>query len=306
MNRTENLFRNDYFREVALYYDRVMKASFEFCSSHNILTVPLPANTSMVSCPSSTGSDTSSCEIVKTNDQGKSYLNDSTQFMLELLARLTGRNVFSLTPCYRTDLPDETHLSMFYYAEFEIHGYLEDAMRLAEQYVRLVGSKFVPDLNLTFDRITLDDACEILEDEDVKQEGGVRRVTRAGERALIDYFQGPVWLMYPDSRATPFFQAFHHNGYSSLAADLLMGVGETIGLGQRHSTVERLEEALLLHNLDPEPYKDYIDMRNQSSTTTSTSGFGAGIERLLMFILGKNDIRELVIFPRDNYKRPYL
>ncbi len=255
INYTQLLFKRKFPRTLALAYDLIMKLSAEFCSVNNILTIPLPANTSIVSCPSSTGSDTTPVEIRKMNDGQLSYMNDSTQFMLELLARLTGKGVFSLTPCYRNDLPDKTHLSMFYHAEFEIHGTLEDAIAFAERYIKSIAYGFTQYLQIkrfntktlsdiiaekVFDRIIFDEACNILGNECIEHIRGFRRLSRDSEKRLINYFGGPVWVMYPDRMGTPFFQAFHENGHSSLAADLLMGQGETVGLGQRHTTCEEL------------------------------------------------------------------
>lgn len=321
-NQTELLFKNKFPKTLALAYDQIMKQSLIFCMAHDILTIPLPANTSIVSCPSSTGSDTTPVGIRKLNDGQLSYLNDSTQFMLELLARLTGKGVFSLTPCYRNDLPDKTHLSMFYHAEFEIHGKLEDAMAFAEGYINTIAHRLMPYLrenkcktrhivdiasaskNEIFKRVTFDEACSIIGDKHVEYSEGFRKISRDAERELIKYFDGPVWLMYPDSLGTPFFQAFHENGHSSLAADLLMGQGETIGLGQRHTTTQDLERALQLHGLDSATYQAYIEMRKHRNLTTS--GFGVGIERLMMYLFDRDDIRDFVILPRDNGKKPYL
>jgi asparaginyl-tRNA synthetase len=97
----------------------------------------------------------------------------------------------------------------------------------------------------------------------------------------------------------PFYQAFaDERRQSALSADLLMGIGETVGAGQRHESGQDLDEALTLHRVSREPYQWYIELRRQRSI--QTSGFGLGTERYLCWLLNHDDVRDLQLVPRFN------
>jgi len=84
----------------------------------------------------------------------------------------------------------------------------------------------------------------------------------------------------------------------SLSVDLLApeGYGEIIGGGQRTSSLELLEQRLREHNLPPEPFAWYLDLRRYGSVPHA--GFGLGVERTVTWICGIHHIRETIAFPR--------
>lgn len=307
------------------YYDIISKASMEFCNQENLITIPLPATSGAVTSPMGLGSDSTPVKIKKLNDNIETYLNDSSQFLLEYVVRnIKEKGAFSITPSYRGEMPDKTHLSMFYHAETEIKGNFYDAMSLAEKYVKYIVSKFmdyVKDKERTkkiisqkeFPRIHIKHACELVGPKGIKIHKGKNKreyfktINREGEKYLIKKYRSPVWLTNLYHLGAPFYQAFQKNEFPykfSLAADLLMGPGEVIGLGQRHSTKEDLMKSFEIHKLNPKIYQSYIDMRKFSPITTS--GFGVGLERLLMTIFKKDNIQEFSIFSRDNGSIPYI
>src|SRR5262249_40632373 len=98
----------------------------------------LPITTHSISSPMGLGSDSSPVEV---NLFGvPTYLADSMQFLLEYGCRLSPEGCYYLLPSFRAELPDQTHLSQFYHLEAEIPGTLNDAIELAEGYIRTACS----------------------------------------------------------------------------------------------------------------------------------------------------------------------
>ena len=77
-----------------------------------------------------------------------------------------------------------------------------------------------------------------------------------------------------------------------------MGIGETVGCGERHMNYQEIKESLKLHEVDEEEYEWYINMKKERPL--NTSGFGLGTERFFMWVLKCDDIRNMQICPRFN------
>jgi asparaginyl-tRNA synthetase len=268
------------------------------------------------------GSDS---QPVKINLFGiETYLADSMQFMLEYGCRLHAAGCYYLMPSFRGEASDETHLCQFYHSEAEIVGTREDMMGLVEEYLRFMSSAVLAqcgdqikqitgdvshiealvDTQGPLPRITMDEAVRLLDDDSLVKhcEPGYRVITRKGERALIKDFGGFVWITDPDHLAVPFYQAFADpDGRTARAADLLFGLGEVVGAGERHFSADLVREALRLHDVDPYTYEWYIKMRE--SFPLQTSGFGLGTERYISWILNHNDVRDCQLLPRFNGQR---
>jgi asparaginyl-tRNA synthetase len=87
------------------------------------------------------------------------------------------------------------------------------------------------------------------------------------------------------------------DGKTVAAMDLLVpGIGEIVGGSQREERLEMLKENMRRHNMDPDDYKWYLDLRRYG--TAPHSGFGLGFERILMFITGVPNIRDVIPFAR--------
>uniref|UniRef100_A0AAY4APC4 Aminoacyl-tRNA synthetase class II (D/K/N) domain-containing protein n=1 Tax=Denticeps clupeoides TaxID=299321 RepID=A0AAY4APC4_9TELE len=219
---------------------------------------------------------------------------------------------------FRGEDPDATHLNQFYHVECELLGDMEHAMGIAEGFVahmtqemlkkhstlilnttgtlshvhdllkKLEGGKSLP-------RVTLEHAIPMMPSSDCVEwvlEGQPqfgRKLTRKGEKVLIEKYRGAVWLTEMDHLGVPFYQAYVDSSCRSKAkaADLLLGLGETIGLGERHSTPEMVQEALKHHAVPEDSYKWYINMRQV--IPLSTSGWGMGTERYLCWLLQHSD-----------------
>ena len=94
-----------------------------------------------------------------------------------------------------------------------------------------------------------------------------------------------------------FYMKQNPDGKTVAAADLLApGIGEIIGGSQREEDLEKLEKRMNDLGLNKEDYWWYLDLRRFGSVTHS--GFGLGFERLIMYITGMGNIRDVIPFPR--------
>ena len=118
------------------------------------------------------------------------------------------------------------------------------------------------------------------------------------ERYLSEVvFKKPVFVTdYPmDIKA--FYMKQNPDGKTVAAADLLApGIGEIIGGSQREENLEKLEKRMNDLGLNKDDYWWYLDLRRFGSVTHS--GFGLGFERLIMYITGMGNIRDVIPFPR--------
>ena len=99
-------------------------------------------------------------------------------------------------------------------------------------------------------------------------------------------------------KAVPFYQAKERDTEFSMTGDLLAGIGETLGCGQRVLSSQDAITSLDEHNVDKSGYQWYIDMRKIHQV--QTSGFGMGIERFILWLLKHNDIRDCTLLIRDH------
>lgn len=295
-----------------------------FCQYSYALT---PLTTDTISSPMGLGSDS---EPVSVNLLGQDvYLADSMQFVLEYFLRFQENlpGTYYISPSFRGEDPDATHLNQFYHVECELLGGMDNAISIAEGYLVHLSNAMLKNHSdiiqnsagtlahvkeiltkmegkTALPRIPLDQAISMMPSADCLewvQDGQPvfgRKLTRKGERVLIEKFGGAVWLTEMDHLAVPFYQAYVEGTgqCKAKAADLLLGLGETVGLGERHSTPELVREALRHHAVPEESYKWYISMRKAKPLLTS--GWGMGTERYLCWLLQHDDVRDLHIIPR--------
>ena len=87
------------------------------------------------------------------------------------------------------------------------------------------------------------------------------------------------------------------DGKTVAAVDLLVpGVGEIIGGSEREADYDKLLAAMQERNMNLEPYGDYLDLRKYGSVPHG--GFGLGFERLVMYVTGISNIRDVILYPR--------
>ena len=290
----------------------------QFYKQKNISTLHLPITTGSISSPLGLGSDSIP---VRVNLCGiDTYLADSMQFMLEFGCRIFAQGCYYIMPSFRGEKADERHLCQFYHSEAEIPGTLSDVMNLVEDYLRYICSNIINDyskeltkicgdlrhieklLNQTIKRIAFDDAVKMLNDDPMyvtHSPEGFSVINSSGEKLLIEKSGGFCWITNFDYISVPFYQAKNpKNPQIAINADLLFGIGEVVGAGERHENYFDVLEALNDRNIKECEYQWYLDMKK--TFPLKTSGFGLGVERFLLWLLKHNDIRDCQILPRFN------
>ena len=118
------------------------------------------------------------------------------------------------------------------------------------------------------------------------------------EKYLTDVvFQKPVFVTDYPKEIKSFYMRLNDDGKTVAAMDLLVpGIGEIIGGSQREERLERLEQRMQELGLSEEQYQWYLDLRRYGSV--KHAGFGLGFERLVMYVTGVSNIRDVLPFPR--------
>ena len=253
------------------------------------------------------------------------YLTVSGQLEAEAFA-LALSNVYTFGPTFRAENSNTSrHASEFWMIEPEMAFCdLQGNMDLAEEFVKYLISdarahcpdemelfgKFVDKellgrldfvVDRPFQRITYAEAVELLKKSGEKFEFPVDyglNLQSEHERWLTEkHFQCPVTVFNYPKEIKPFYMRVNDDGKTVTAMDLLVpGIGEIVGGSQREERLDVLEENMRRHNMDPADYKWYLDLRRYG--TVPHSGFGLGFERMLMFITGVSNIRDVIPFAR--------
>lgn len=253
------------------------------------------------------------------------YLTVSGQLEAEAFACALGK-VYTFGPTFRAENSNTSrHASEFWMIEPEMaFADLNDDMDLAEALVKhliqdirehcaedlgLFG-KFVDKglderlafvLERPFQRVTYTDAMEILLASGKTWEHAVQwgdNLQSEHERFLAEeHFKCPVTLYNYPRTLKPFYMRQNDDERTVAAMDLLVpGIGEIVGGSQREERLDRLEAAMRGAGLDLEEYGWYLDLRRHG--TVPHAGFGLGFERMLMFVTGVPNIRDVIPFPR--------
>ena len=116
------------------------------------------------------------------------------------------------------------------------------------------------------------------------------------ERFLTEQqFNSPVILYDYPATIKPFYMRVNEGGRTVRAMDVLVpGVGEIIGGSQREERLDELEDRMRQQQLDAEEYWWYLDLRRYG--TVPHAGFGLGLERVVQFVTGMGNIRDVIHF----------
>lgn len=252
-------------------------------------------------------------------------LTVSGQLEAELFASALSK-VYTFGPTFRAENSNTPrHLAEFWMIEPEMAFCdLQGNMDLAEEFIRYVityvlenckedmefFNKWVEkgiidslqDLcKSDFERITYTEAIKALENANKSFEYPVKwgmDIQTEHERYLTEeYLKKPVFVTdYPrDIKA--FYMRVNDDEKTVAAMDLLVPrLGEIIGGSQREERLDVLKKSMAKHNLDEETYWWYLDIRRYG--TTPHAGFGLGFERLIMYLTGIENIRDVIPFPR--------
>ena len=164
--------------------------------------------------------------------------------------------------------------------------------------VKEIAEKLV---NSTFARVTYTEAIELLKKSgqnfEYAPEWGIDLQTEH-ERFLSEkVFNGPVFVTDYPQEIKAFYMKLNEDGKTVRAMDMLVpGIGELIWGSQREDNYEKLMKKMENLEMSTEDYQWYLDLRKYGSVPHS--GFGLGFERLVMYVTGMENIRDVIPFPR--------
>jgi asparaginyl-tRNA synthetase len=255
----------------------------------------------------------------------EAFLTVSGQLNGEAYA-LALRDIYTFGPTFRAENSNTSrHLAEFWMIEPEIaFADLEDNMNLAESYLKYLVShalnhcqsdleffnefidknllKRLKTLVLTpCVRISYTDAVNILLKSNKKFEYEIfwgADLQSEHERFLCEeHFNGPVIIYNYPKDIKSFYMRINEDGKTVAAMDLLVpGVGELIGGSQREERLDILLNNFESRNIDKQAYEWYLDLRRFGSAPHA--GFGLGFERLVQYVTGMENIRDVIAFPR--------
>ncbi|WP_413578700.1 asparagine--tRNA ligase [Bdellovibrio sp. HCB290] len=236
------------------------------------------------------------------------------------------RDIYTFGPTFRAENSNTSrHAAEFWMIEPEIaFADLSANMELAEDMIKYIiryvmeqcpeemefFNQFIEKglfdklnnvLNNNFARVTYTEAIDILKKSGKKFEFAVEwgiDMQSEHERFLAEeHFKRPVFVTDYPKEIKAFYMKLNADGKTVRAMDLLApGIGEIIGGSQREDNLEILESRMTGHGLHLEDYSFYTDLRRYGSFPHA--GYGLGFERMLMYVTGMTNIRDVIPFPR--------
>ena len=155
-----------------------------------------------------------------------------------------------------------------------------------------------------FARVSYTDAVKILEEAqaagrefEYPVSWGVDLQTEHERFLTEEHFKAPTFVMDYPAKIKAFYMRLNDDGTTVAAADCLVpGIGEIIGGSQREERLDVLERRIKELGMDPEQYRYYLDLRKYGGC--HHAGFGLGFERLVMYLTGIDNIRDVLPHPR--------
>jgi len=252
-------------------------------------------------------------------------LTVSGQLESELVA-LALSEVYTFGPTFRAENSNTTrHLAEFWMIEPEMAFYdLDDNQNLVEEMLKylvkyaldnctddlaflnqMYDKELLQKLNFVVDndfkRVTYTEGVEILKSCGQKFEFPVDWGTdlqSEHERYLVEkHFKCPVILTNYPKQIKAFYMKQNDDGTTVRAMDVLFpGIGEIVGGSQREENLEKLQSAMAAFHIPEKEMFWYLDTRRFG--TAPHAGFGLGFERLILFVTGMSNIRDVIPFPR--------
>jgi asparaginyl-tRNA synthetase len=253
------------------------------------------------------------------------YLTVSGQLEAEAFACALSK-VYTFGPTFRAENSNTSrHANEFWMIEPEmafcdLQGDMDLAEELVKYLVRDIRDRCPEELGLfakfvdkellarlefvierPFQRISYAEAVELLRKSGEKFEFPVEyglNLQSEHERWLTEkHFKSPLTVFNYPKEIKPFYMRLNDDNRTVTAMDLLVpGIGEIVGGSQREERLDVLEENLRRHNMNLADYKWYLDLRRYG--TVPHAGFGLGFERMLMFVTGVANIRDVIPFAR--------
>ena len=255
----------------------------------------------------------------------ESFLTVSGQLNGETYACALSK-IYTFGPTFRAENSNTTrHLAEFWMVEPEVaFATLADNAKLAEDMLKYVFRAVLTErkddlkffekhvdkdvitrlenfVNSDFAQIDYTDAIDVLLKSGKKFEFPVSwgiDLSSEHERFLAEeYFKSPVVVKNYPKDIKAFYMRLNDDGKTVAAMDVLApGIGEIIGGSQREERLDVLDKRMEEMGLNPEDYWWYRDLRKYG--TVPHSGFGLGFERLIVYVTGVQNIRDVIPFPR--------
>lgn len=252
-------------------------------------------------------------------------LTVSGQLNAEAFA-LTYKNVYTFGPTFRSENSNTArHAAEFWMMEPEmafadLTDYLDNAEAMLKSVIKYVRENAAEEMeffnsvvdkdlfdrldnivNSDFGRITYTDAVKLLQESgekfEYKVEWGLDLQTEHERYLSEKIFNKPVFVTDYPKDIKAFYMKLNDDGKTVAAADLLVpGVGELIGGSQREENYEKLVARMEEMGMDISDYWWYLELRKFGGV--KHAGYGLGFERLLMYITGMTNIRDVIPFPR--------
>ena len=255
----------------------------------------------------------------------KAGLSVSGQLEGEVAAMAMGK-IYTFGPSFRAENSNTPrHVAEFWHIEPEVaFAELDDIIEIAEDMikyiVRDVMEKCPQELaffNQHFEKGLIDKLQHLLDSEfeildytkaieilkDAKKEfvypveWGCDLQTEHERYITEEVFNKPVFITNYPKDIKSFYMKQNPDGKTVAATDLLVpGVGEIIGCSEREADYDKLVEAMKARNMNMDEYADYLELRKFGSVPHS--GFGLGFERIIMYVTGMSNIRDVILYPR--------
>lgn len=254
----------------------------------------------------------------------QAFITGSGQLQGETFAMAFG-DIYTFGPTFRTENSNtKTHANEFWMIEPEmafcdLEGLMdieEEMLKFVVQYVfdhckeeieffdkfveKGLKQRIVSLLNSQFVRISHHDVVDILKQASVKWEFEPdydEDISKEHERYITEYFKGPVFITDWPKDIKAYYMKLNEDGKTVAAVDLVVpGAGELMGGSQREENLDRLLSRMEQMHVDQEGIDWYLDTRRYGGCVHS--GFGMGFERLIMYLTGIENIRDVIPFPR--------
>ncbi len=255
----------------------------------------------------------------------ETFLTVSGQLNVEGYCLALSR-VYTFGPTFRAENSNTTrHLAEFWMVEPEIaFADLDDLADLAEDFLKYIFSAVLEEcpedmaffaqrieptvverletlISAPFVRLEYAEAIEILKASgkkfEFKPEWGLDLQTEHERYLTEKHFNAPVIVKNYPTEIKAFYMRLNDDGKTTAALDVLApGIGEIIGGAQREERLDVLERRMQEQGMDAETYSWYVDFRRYG--TVPHAGFGLGFERLISYITGMSNIRDVIPYPR--------
>ncbi len=254
----------------------------------------------------------------------QTYITGSGQLHGETFA-MAFKKIYTFGPTFRTENSNtKTHANEFWMIEPEMaFMHLDDLMNVEEEMLKSVVSKvldtcgdelafldkFVSNglidklkklVSDKFVRITHHDAIELLINSGEKFEftpSYEDDIAKEHEKWITEHFNAPVFIYNWPKDIKAWYMKLNDDGKTVAAVDLeVLGSGELMGGSEREVDPAKLDELVKKHNVDREQIEWYLNLRKFGGCYHS--GFGMGFERLIMYLTGIENIRDVIPYPR--------